>query len=230
MSLRRNFQTLSVFFLLSLFVFPTLIRAEKLSIPPVAQESPVWCWVTVGEMVFRYYDVPNVNPFGDYQCGIIGARFGPATPCWNNCRACQVPAGNPAEITRMLLEYPVFAGRVVNQPVPGLLSRRVVSAITRDRGKQEIDDGRPIIVGINPSGGSSAVSAHVALIIGYEEEDGAFLLTINDPFPYQYVPPRTDPYLRAGGTGGEGQYTIDYDTFRQRLGWRETFYGIRPRQ
>jgi len=228
MSLRRNFETLSAFLLLWMFLFPTLIRAEKLSIPSVAQESPVWCWVTVGEMVFRYYDVPNVNPFGDYQCGIIGARFGPATVCWNNCRACQVPAGNPSEIIRMLLEYPVFAGRVFKQQVPGLLSRHVLSAITKDQVKREIDGGRPIIVGISPGGGSSAVSAHVALIIGYEEEDEAFLLTINDPFPYQYVPSRTDPYIRAGGTGGEGQYTIDYDMFRQRLSWRETFYGIKP--
>ena len=228
MLLRRHFQSLSAFFLLGMFVFPTVIRADQLPIRPVAQESPVWCWVTVGEMVFRYYDVPNVNPFGDYQCGIIGARFGPATACWNNCRACQVPAGHPSEITRMLFEYPVFAGRVVNRQVPGLISRHVLNAISKDQVKREIDAGRPIIVGISPGGGRSAVSAHVALIIGYEEEDEAFLLTINDPFPYQYVPPRTDPYIRAGGTGGEGQYTIDYDTFRQQLSWRETFYGIKP--
>lgn len=228
MPLRRNFQTLLAFVLLGMLVFPTVIRAEELSIPPVAQESPVWCWVTVGEMVFRYYDVPNLNPVGDYQCGIIGARFGPGTVCWTNCRACQVPAGNPSEITRMLFEYPIFAGRVTHRQIPGLLSTHVLSAISKDQVKQEIDDGRPIIVGISPGGGSSAFSAHVALIIGYEEEDEAFLFTINDPFPYQYVAPRTDPYLRAGGTGGEGQYTIKYDTFRQQLSWRETFYGIRP--
>lgn len=227
MSRRRNLQILLISLLL-VFFFPTPIRAEKLPIPPVAQETPVWCWVTVGEMVFRYYDVPNINPVGDYQCGIIGARFGPASVCWNNCRACQVPAGNPSEITRMLREYPPFAGRVVNQRVSGLVSSHTPSAITKDQIKREIDEGRPVIVGISPGGGSSAVSAHVALVIGYDENDEGLILTVNDPFPYQYVPPRTDPYLRAGGAGGEGQYTIDFDTFRRQLSWRETFYGIKP--
>ncbi len=228
MSIRRNLQILLISLLLGMFVFPTPIRAEKLRIPPVAQESPVWCWVTVGEMVFRYNDVPNINPGGDYQCGIIGARFGPATVCWNNCRACQVPAGNPSEITRMLREYPPFAGRVTNQRISGLVYSHTPSAITKAQIKREIDEGRPVIVGISPGGGSSAVSAHVALVIGYDENDEGLILTVNDPFPYQYVPPRTDPYLRAGGAGGEGQYTIDFDTFRRQLSWRETFYGIKP--
>jgi Peptidase_C39 like family len=227
-SFRRYIQTLSVSFLCGIFFFPTLIRAETLAIPPVAQESPVWCWVTVGEMVFRYYDVPNVNPVGDYQCGIIGARFGPATVCWNNCRACQVPAGNPTEITRMLREYPLFAGRVAKRRMPGLLSTHVPSALSKDQIKEEIDEGRPIIVGISPGSAGSAVSAHVALIIGYDESDEALILTVNDPFPYQYVAPRIDPYLRAGATGGDGQYTINLDSFRRQLSWRETFYGIRP--
>jgi hypothetical protein len=215
-------------FLIGIFFLPTLIRAETLSIRAVAQETPVWCWVTVGEMVFRYYHVPNVNPGGDYQCGIIGARFGPRTVCWTNCRACQVPAGNPSEITRMLREYPPFAGSVFNRRVSGLDSTHTLSAISKDQVKQEIDEGRPIIVGISPGGGGSAVSAHVALVIGYDESDDGLILTVNDPFPYQYVPPLTDPYLRAGGAGGEGQYTIDFDTFRRQLSWRETFYGIKP--
>jgi hypothetical protein len=128
----------------------------------------------------------------------------------------------------MLREYPLFAGRVVNQRVSGLDSRHTLSAITKDQIKKEIDEGRPVIVGISPGGGSSGVSAHVALVIGYDENDEGLILTVNDPFPYQYVPPRTDPYLRAGGAGGEGQYTIAFDRFSRQLSWRETFYEIKP--
>jgi len=224
--LSRRLRVLLICF--SMGVFPALVRAEKLAIAPIAQETPVWCWVAVGAMVLNYYDVPNLNPAGDYQCGIIAARFGPNTVCWTNCRACQVPAGAPSEITRMLREYPPFAGRLVNRRVSGLTSTHTLSAISKEQIKQEIDEGRPVIVGINPGGGPGPVSAHVALVIGYEEDNGALILTVNDPYPYQYVAPRVDPYLRAGGRGGEGQYIINFDTFRARLGWQETFYGIKP--
>src|SRR5689334_6854940 len=45
----------------------------QLVVAPVQQETEVWCWLAVGEMVFRYYGLPSVNGFGDYQCGIVGA-------------------------------------------------------------------------------------------------------------------------------------------------------------
>lgn len=227
MLLPRRLQALFITFVIGMFFLPSEIRAGKLPIRPIAQETPVWCWVAVGAMVLSYYNVPNLNPVGDYQCGIIGARFGPGTPCWTNCRICQVPAGAPSEITRMLREYPPFAGSVFNRRVSGLDSTHTLDSISKNQIKEEIDGGRPIIVGINPGGGNTRVSAHVALVIGYEERNEALFLTINDPFPYQYVAPGNDPYLRAGGAGGEGQYTIDYETFRTRLGWRETFYGIK---
>jgi hypothetical protein len=45
--------------------------ATKLEIFPVCQQTPVWCWAAVGEMVFRYYDVPTINTRCGYQCGIF---------------------------------------------------------------------------------------------------------------------------------------------------------------
>src|SRR5262249_18860616 len=122
MLLPRRLQALSIWFLMGMFFSPALVRAETLPIRPLAQETPVWCWVAVGAMVLNYYDVPTLNPAGDYQCGIIAARFGPGSICWVNCRACQVPAGAPSEITRMLREYPPFAGTVVGRRISGLTS------------------------------------------------------------------------------------------------------------
>lgn len=133
--LSRRLRVLLICF--SMGVFPALVRAEKLAIAPIAQETPVWCWVAVGAMVLNYYDVPNLNPAGDYQCGIIAARFGPNTVCWTNCRACQVPAGAPSEITRMLREYPPFAGRLVNRRVSGLTSSILSAPSVKSRSSRK---------------------------------------------------------------------------------------------
>lgn len=69
-------------------VIPSTLAGQSfkvLPVPPRYQETPVWCWVAVGEMVFRYYGIPNMNGPGNYQCGVIGALAGPYSPCWGNC-------------------------------------------------------------------------------------------------------------------------------------------------
>jgi len=45
----------------------------QLHIPPLFQERPSWCWAAVGEMVFKYYDIPALHRT-DYQCGIVQSR------------------------------------------------------------------------------------------------------------------------------------------------------------
>jgi len=52
-------------------IIPRNSKAEQLSIDPEIQSSPVWCWLAVGKMVFRHFDIENVNPL-NYQCGIVG--------------------------------------------------------------------------------------------------------------------------------------------------------------
>jgi hypothetical protein len=45
-------------------------------------------------MVFRYYNIPNVNPAGILQCGVVGVMVG--NPCAADCRCCSnLPAGRP---------------------------------------------------------------------------------------------------------------------------------------
>jgi hypothetical protein len=41
--------------------------SEKLNIPPIPQNTAVWCWLAVSEMALRYHGVPNTNPAGIYQ-------------------------------------------------------------------------------------------------------------------------------------------------------------------
>ena len=226
---RSLFVLILIIFLFAGTAMSPVSRAfdAELSISPVMQRTPVWCWVAVGEMVFEHFGVPNVNPVGEYQCGVIGAMAGPYHPCWSDCTRCVVPAGSPQNITNMLLQYPRIAGQLTRDSIRGVRSHHRARSLTVEEIKEELDNDRPIIAGISPSGVTGPFAQHVALIIGYEEDDDSITLTVNDPYPYQYVGNRADPYVRAGGDGGDGQYRISYDDFRRRLVWSESFYDLR---
>lgn len=200
---------------------------SDLSIQPVAQRTPVWCWLAVGEMVFKHFDVPNVNPAGIYQCGIIGALAGPYHICWRDCAQCTVPAGNSQNITNMLLNYPRLAEKLTGIEAGGIRSSHVGRALRSAEIISELDDDRPIIAGISPAGMTGPFAQHVVLIVGYEGDEDDLTLIVNDPYPYQYVGNRSDPYLAAGAHGGEGEYRIELGTLKQRLHWTETFYKLR---
>lgn len=196
--------------------------SKTLDIDPVYQQTPVWCWAAVGEMVFRYYGVENINPAGHFQCGIISLLH-PA--CNVNCLNCVVGAGSLATMNQMLTGYPRTASGVT-----GTYTRITTSVRTRPltlrQVRAEIDAGRPIIAGISPSGykRAASVSEHVALIVGYDDEE----LLVNDPFPFSSQFFAADPYLSSGGrVESEGQYRIAYDDFVSRLRWRESIYTIR---
>ena len=207
-------------FLLSLNLFS---QDKTLDISPVYQETQVWCWVSVGEMIFKYYDVCCINPGGDYQCGII-ALLGPA--CNNDCRNCIVPAGSSQVIQNMLREYPRYARQVCGSNKYSVSSTIRYSKASRELIIDEIDNDRPIIAGISPSGGYGASPAHVALIIGYEADNTDFILIVNDPFPYELFS-SPDPYLTAGGEFIEsGKYKISYSDFT-KLRWTQSFVNIK---
>jgi hypothetical protein len=198
-------------------------QAETLSIRPVMQETPQWCWLAVGQMIFEHFNIPAVNP--DYQCGVVafwGARPGPygwQGPCMSNCRACPLPARSFNTIQAMLNQYPRLAG---DQPLRFTSS---YSPIETDTIKEEIDADRPILIGITPSGARLPISQHVALLIGYEEDEDQFFVIVNDPFPYRFY--NVNPFASLGGEMLEpGQYKIKYQTLRGPLRWRETIYGF----
>jgi hypothetical protein len=199
--------------------------AKTLPIEPVTQESPVWCWVAVGEMVFDYFDIPNVNPAGDFQCGIIGllAAGTWANACAYQCQLCQVPAGSAAGVIGMLRDYPRKVSYATAEEVTTLSASHKTRPLQPDEIKSEIDDGNPIIAGISPSGRPAGGSAaHVALIIGYRATEDSFELRVNDPYPFGGW--QGNPYLAAGGeTEESGSYWIPYESFRQALSWSESF-------
>lgn len=193
-------------------------RAD-LAIPPVYQQTPVWCWAAVGEMVFRHFGVANINPAGNYQCGII-ALLHPA--CNANCMNCVVPAGSLSTMHNMLTQYPTFASQVTGTSTHLRATSRH-QALSLESVIDQIEAARPVVAGISPSGYRRAVSEHVALIVGY---DGGHLI-VNDPFPFDLAF-NGNPYLTSGGTRlRRGQYAIAYDAIRRYLNWQETIYDIR---
>jgi hypothetical protein len=203
-------------------------RAGVLPITPVVQQTQVWCWVAVGEMIFRYLGIPNVNPAGVYQCGIIGAlaadQYGMSHPCTFDCTQCVVPAGTEAWVRAMLERYPVVV-QSIGLRAPSLASQHEPTALSADMLAAEIDGGYPVVAGISPFGSTGGVSAHVALIVGYERDaGGGLVLKVNDPYPFDMM--GANPYVAAGGREdgfGAGSYWIGYDDFVTHLQWAESF-------
>jgi hypothetical protein len=195
-----------------------------LGIRPVTQATPVWCWLAVGEMVFRAFDVPAVN--AHFQCGVMGAiAIGTARDdCARDCRRCTVPGGDAATVMNMLVEYPRRASMIEGTTVPRVFATHT-NTLSPAELKVELDGGRPVVAGINPAQrpGAYAPSAHVALIVGYRVIDDVLWLLVNDPYPFS---PKDwpDPYLPVGGRLLEpGRYGVRYDTYVERMGWVESF-------
>ncbi len=215
-------------FHIAVLLVPNATLADKdLYIDPVIQDTHVWCWVAVGEMVFEHFGVDNVNPGNNFQCGIVGTMaygtWGHA--CWLNCYnpQCIVPATSGSYVKRMLEEYPRRIEAMTGSAQPNLRVRHRAHHLSRSKLISVIDDGEPIIAGISPSGRPPSFqgSEHVALIVGYED-DGDYLI-VNDPYPF---PPNiwANPYTRAGAEELEfGQYRISYRRFKGRLQWAESF-------
>jgi hypothetical protein len=216
-------------FLVSLLIPVNLTMAAevKLHIPPVFQERPSWCWIAVGEMVFKYYYVPVVDRT-DYQCGIAQGRdLCVGIP---NCLECDFQPGDDITMVNMLEQYPVMATqgrtagdiRLTVQSKGGTLSEVEV--------RNELDHGRPIIAEVSPRGFKvDDIPQHMALIVGYDDSSGEVVLTVNDPFPFEddrFMWIGT-PYPRTKVSDAkDGQYEIRLERFRSKLKWTKTMYGI----
>lgn len=232
----RNFCRLAFGVISLVLALGRPLSATVLDIQPVTQETPVWCWVAVGAMVFDHYGVSNVNPGGDYQCGIIGllASGTWANACAYRCELCQVPAGSAQGVVSMIRDYPQKVANTTGEETPRLEALLRSRPLSPEDVISEIEDGNPVIAGISPGGrpyGSSA-SAHVALIIGYRGTEEDLELRVNDPYPFNDA--QSNPYLAAGGErANRGSYWIEYSRFKQSLSWAESFViqergSIRP--
>jgi hypothetical protein len=206
----------------------TMAAEVTLHIPPVYQERPSWSWAAVGEMVFKYYYVPAAHRT-DYQCGIAqGQKLCSGTP---NCLECDLPAGDEVTMVRMLEQYPVMAKLGGTAGDIALTVQSKAGSLSELEVKKEIDEGRPIITGVSPSGFKiDGISQHMALIVGYDDSSGALMLTVNDPFPFEddrflWI---SNPYQPNMDMSGEntGQYEISFERFRSKIKWKQTMYRI----
>ena len=206
----------------TLVTLPLAKADDDLLIQPVVQQTQLWCWAAVSEMVLQHYHYGSVNPGGNFQCGVVAMLGG---VCNISCDSCVTSIGSLQNLVLVLRGYQEtahhfgVAGDSLRLSMAGHLSPRQIA--------NEIEGGDPIIAGISPSGMGQfyppSFGEHLALIVGYENSRHAFDVIVNDPFPYAYV--GYDPYLHAGAEMLEpGQYLINYDIFRQQLGYKDSIY------
>ena len=176
-------------------------------------------------MVFRYYGLPNVNPFGNYQCGIVAAYFG--GNCLFDCGLCQLPVGAMSNMLTVVTGYGRFlrSNFIASRDLSATL---IFRALSSSEVRTEIDAGRPIIVGIAPGGGWALPNAsqHIAVVIGYDSSRGVDEVIVNDPYPFDAVSLQ-NPYVAAGGTRMQfGQFRIPLAALAFNLSWANTIYRV----
>lgn len=208
---------------------PISSAARVLNIAPIAQQTEVWCWAASAEMVFRYYGLPNLNPAGNFQCGIVAAYAGPQSACWSNCFACLSGIGPVSQIQVLINNYGPVANIYLPSPSRVLTSRLLFNYLSFDNLAQQINSGQPIIAGVSPSGYAYPnISEHVVVIVGYRNDASGQRVIVNDPFPYQAFPTQQNPYFKANGSLLQlGQYSVPYSTFISQMKWANTVDQIR---
>jgi len=104
------------------------------------QQTDVWCWAAVSEMVLGYYGRPVA------QCQILSAWY--QADCCTFALSCRTTA--PLQVIQQTL----FAGGGLRSEITGPLSFPALAA--------EIDAGRPVIAAYR------GVSGHVVVMYGYD--------------------------------------------------------------
>jgi hypothetical protein len=190
-------------------------QSADLNITPIAQQSPEWCYAASSAMILDYLGVPDINPGGDYQCGVVGARGG---PCSADCRWCAYEGGGTSsQIAAIIRNYIAIARARFGYT--DHISISVGGRLSKDEIKDNIDSNHPIFAGISPTTGGFpgcvGCSEHAVVIEGYngDPDDDDFTVIVNDPYPPTYP-----MWVNFGGQELiPGQYEIEYDVFVQRL-------------
>jgi len=178
-------------------------------------------------MVFKYYDIPAMHRT-DYQCGIVqGRKLCSGIP---DCVDCDLSSVDEAAVVNMLEQYPGLATQGGKAREIALTVQLKDGSLSEEEVKREIDEGRPIIVGLSPRGFKvDGIRQHMALIVGYDTNSGDLMLTVNDPFPFEdmlflWI---GSPYVTAKASEeGDGRYEVGYEAFRSKLKWTKTLYRM----
>lgn len=200
--------------------------SAMVSIAPIIQQTTVWCWAASAQMVLGYYGYPAVNPLSP-QCGIVGAYFG--GQCAYDCISCTTPIGPMSNEQYVINNYGRFLSGYFTQYYPSISSALVFRALSMNEIKTEISNNRPIIIGIAPGGGWALPNAsqHIAVLIGYDNTNGANEVVVNDPYPFWSNPSLSNPYVLVGATSPRlGQYKLSYVALVQQLFWANSIYNM----
>ncbi len=203
----------------------------QLQLDNITTSSPDWCGVACGEMIFKYYDYPNVNKESKYQCGILGLMAGIGSICHNDCSECAVKEYPYFDIDSMLRSYPALVKKYFEPQVQLLDFKHQNSALTFDSIKYYINNSSPVlaIVSLTSTDGKF-VYPHSTVIHGYMSDITGNYILVNDPFPfynstYQYNP---NLYCDVGAIKSfSAGYLILYSNFISSLNYNESYYDFR---
>ena len=129
-----------------------------------------------------------------------------------NCAGCELSSVDEASVVNLLEQYPALATEAEKAKNIALTVQVKDGILSEEEVKQELDEGRPIIVGLSPRGFKvDGIRQHMALIVGYDTSSGDLMLTVNDPFPFEdmiflWI---GSPYVNARASEeAEGQYEV----------------------
>ncbi len=197
---------------------------STLSIDPIQEDQHGESWAAVGEMVMRYYTVPNTGPNDDYQCGLTHYLNGQDVSA--DC-ATPVKLGAFQAILKIISGYQPYAYKYFQED-PVTMRFEQAKVLPADEVIHEIEFERPIVVAIEPPKVSDADknTKQVALIVGYKGTADHLQIIINDPKVYELG---SDPYVDAGASAlDSGQYLINYKDFIKEMRWTASIYRIKP--
>jgi hypothetical protein len=198
---------------------PAFSAKVELPVPVSYQQTQVWCWAATASMALQFYGYPNVNPAGNYQCGIVGVAL---PECTADCRQCIRPIGPLPNMVTVIRRYQAYVRQNYGSRFPAL-QPRYQAYPTFEQLKAAVNATAPVIVGISPSGppANPAFTQHAVLVTGYDEFVNASgqrvrVVILNDPLIY---PPGQNPHVLAGGVVSQqsGKVMILWEHLRDRL-------------
>jgi hypothetical protein len=219
-SMRNFLHILAIAFLLTM-ANGTAVAGSSLTILPIMEAQEGRGWAAIGEMVMRYYSVPNASVDDDYQCGIANFLTGK-----QDCSAPEKMSAYNAAL-EVIDGYQPYAFAFFDEP-PRQMRWQQGAVMTPADLIHEIKLERPVVAAISPPKMSEndIDKQQVALIVGYEGDASQLQLIVNDPRTYAFG---SDPYIDVGGQMLEpGQYLIGYQSFINDMRWSKTIHHIKP--
>jgi hypothetical protein len=180
---------------------------RKLGVPRRRQGQDNWCWAACVDMVLHFYDLPGVK-----QCEIVGRKIKRAD-CCDDPKSDEFSAPCAPKFMRGVWLAWGLAARS-HLPRKGRLGWITEAAL-----KRELDEGRPVEVGMRWASGGG----HAVVVRGWRAARGGAFYYVNDPWNW------ADGARAKLFDEGVGQ--VSYRELRTAYGmgrWRWTWTGLSP--